>query len=398
MRGLGGNDQIQGSGLNDQLDGGPGNDIVVGERGNDDFMYRRGDGNGVISAASNGDADYADRLIFGPGIYRADLTFTRGATNDVKITIAGGGQVLLSGQMASSTIDYILFDDGTVLDMEKVLVPVTGTSGADRLFGDNPNTVRARDGALVSDVISGLGGNDTISAGHGLNLVLAGGGNDVVTGGRHADSLDGGTGNDTLTGGESEDTLLGQAGDDDLRGQDSDDLITAANGNDTASGGWGEEVITGDAGNDRLEGEGNDDLLDGGIGFDSLFGGGGRDSLLGDEGNDVFSGGSDSDILMGEGGGDILDGGTHDDVIDGGSGNDLLSGGSGRDRFMFSRTSGQDEISDFDLRYDIMVLPTGALVRQLQSADGLLLTLDTASVLLEGVRPGIFRDPSFEYA
>lgn len=70
--------------------------------------------------------------------------------------------------------------------------------------------------------------------------------------------------------------------------------------------------------------------------------------LTGNSGNNRLVGGKGDDLLNGLGGNDRLVGG---------AGNDQLSGGAGRDQFIFNRLSDrQDEILDFTLRQDKIVL------------------------------------------
>ncbi|HMC69789.1 MAG TPA: calcium-binding protein, partial [Mycobacteriales bacterium] len=64
-------------------------------------------------------------------------------------------------------------------------------------------------GALL---LSGLGGNDTLTGGDGADTLLGGAGNDSLAGGYGTDSLDGGDGNDTLSAGYAGDVLTGGAG------------------------------------------------------------------------------------------------------------------------------------------------------------------------------------------
>jgi Ca2+-binding RTX toxin-like protein len=53
-------------------------------------------------------------------------------------------------------------------------------------------------------------------------------------------------------------------------------------------------------------------------------------------------------------GNDTLDGGSGNDVLNGGPGNDLLSGRSGNDTFAFDTQIGNDTITDFDTKDDVV--------------------------------------------
>ena len=65
-----------------------------------------------------------------------------------------------------------------------------GTSGSDKVYGDNR-----------SNVLIGAGGNDTLWGKGGIDIIDAGTGNDKVYGDSGNDMLMGGSGQDTLVGG-----------------------------------------------------------------------------------------------------------------------------------------------------------------------------------------------------
>jgi Ca2+-binding RTX toxin-like protein len=137
---------------------------------------------------------------------------------------------------------------------------MTGTSGADFLFGD-----------FGDDIISGETGNDT---------------------------LDGGGGADQLQGGNGDDALFGGFGDDDLSGGNGSDYLNGGVGANTMNGGNGNDVIVGETGVDKLYGGNGNDFFDGGAGDDMLFGGNGVDRLEGGTGDDALTGGNHSDTFV----------------------------------------------------------------------------------------------------
>lgn len=326
FRGLGGNDTLSGSEANDRFIGGRGDDVMQGGRGNDIFEYNKGDGNDRIQVNGNGnDGHQSDQLVFGAGIAPGDVTLTRDASEDVKITVAGSGTILLEGQL-SFPLDFIRFANGTIWDMETMRVPVYGTASGDVINGVW-EMLNAREGALVSDLIYGLGGDDSINAGSGENVVY------------------GGVGNDTIDGGIDRDTLSGDAGNDFLAGNDQDDRLSGGDGNDE---------LRGENGADTLFGEGGADDLSGGDGTDTLSGGAANDVLAGGLGNDAISGDAGNDRLTGDSGDDTLNGGSGNDTLDGGTGNDVLNGGTGRDRFEFTINPGNDTIVGFEKAFDII--------------------------------------------
>lgn len=84
--------------------------------------------------------------------------------------------------------------------------------------------------------------------------------------------------------------------------------------------------------NDIIHGLGGFDQIDGKSGNDALYGGAGNDTLIGGKGNDSLYGGE---------------------------GNDLLTGGKGADTFILLSDGSTDEITDFDITKDTIVLYNG---------------------------------------
>ena len=187
-----------------------------------------------------------------------------------------------------------------------------------RYRGLGNDDVLPRGAMTIDGVPINMRGDDDVRLRGGDDHWFAGHGDDVVKGGSGRDFLDGGAGRDVLFGGSGADTLRGSSGD------------------------------------DRLRGQGGRDELRGGGGGDRLHGGSGRDVLMGGRGEDRIDGGSSGDVLMGGGGSDQLDGGR---------GRDVLTGGGGRDSFVFEERSGDDVITDFDVRKDRLVIATDDPVR-----------------------------------
>lgn len=116
-------------------------------------------------------------------------------------------------------------------------------------------------------------------------------------------------------------------------------------------GGFGPDELTGGAGNDDIRSS---------FGNDTVFGRGGDDLLAGQGGNDRLFGGAGNDRLFGGSGSDVLDGGTGNDLLVGGSGNNTLTGGQGNDVFVFSRSTGNDTITDYEVGADIVAIQVAA--------------------------------------
>jgi Ca2+-binding RTX toxin-like protein len=117
-------------------------------------------------------------------------------------------------------------------------------AGNDRIFG---STAYAD-----SDVLFGLGGNDTIDGGDGNDRISGDGGRDSLLGNDGADTLNGGAGGDRLDGGAGDDVVAGDAGDDRLAGGAGADTLRGGAGDDTLSGGAGNDVLSGGGGADAF--------------------------------------------------------------------------------------------------------------------------------------------------
>ncbi|HEX2527166.1 MAG TPA: calcium-binding protein [Geminicoccus sp.] len=283
---------------------------------------------------------------------------------------------------------------------------IEGRGGFDEIYGDaweirgtaEGGNDYLKGGGLVgdADVMSGhaRGGSDYL-VGTGSHTRLVG---DAFSMSDHArggnDLLDNSSGGVASIVGDSGDTMSGSArgGDDWLIGGKMDDIllgdglnIVGINIVDSARG--GSDVLFGGAGNDELIGDafsigghtrGGDDLLIGGAGNDVLEGDatylisnaqgnarGGSDALIGGAGEDRLVG--DADIV-----GDHTQGGN--DYLVGGEGDDILFGDfdlqasidegitdfsnivRGADTFIFTPSSGLDNIGDFQSGKDTIDL------------------------------------------
>lgn len=204
------------------------------------------------------------------------------------------------------------------------------------------------------NVLSGGGGDDSLSAGDEAAYVFGGAGDDTLAAGDGAAALFGGAGNDMLTGsdavrddGSAAVYLDGGQGDDVIQGGDANEVINggehdagSAPGNDTLSGGGGDDVMRGGLGADVISGGAGDDVLD--------HYGNAEEQVIAEQ-ND-FSWHIDNDA----------------DQLDGGDGNDTLifdradiaTGGEGNDTFWLYHDSasgvGHAEITDFEPGADFL--------------------------------------------
>ncbi|MEP0888449.1 calcium-binding protein [Leptolyngbya sp. PL-A3] len=362
MRGLDGNDRLEGGAGDDRLIGGAGTDTMVG-----------GDGNDTYSVTEAGDVvDEADDASGIDTVESALLSYT-----------------------LTANLENLSLQEGAA---------ITGIGNAsDNIILGNSN----------NNNLQGLAGNDFLEGGDGNDTLDGGEGNDTLSGSNGNDSLDGGLGADTLSGGNGNDTyLIDDVGDDvievtantgidlvvssvnfDMSGNNRtglDNLTLTGNatngtGNANANTILGNDqnnVLDGQGGSDRLEGrEGNDRLI-GGAGdgaADTLLGGAGNDTYVvgtgdvvtedvgagtdtvessftytlgnnlenlillegsgpingtGNELDNVIRGNSEANVLRGLLGNDTLEGGGGADSLDGGEGSDTMVGGDGNDTYV----------------------------------------------------------------
>lgn len=143
-------------------------------------------------------------------------------------------------------------------------------------------------------------------------------------------------------------------------------VISSGNGKDTVN------LALSSGANLVLAGNGNDSVM-GGLGADTISGGNGKDVLRGGAGNDAIGGGTGNDDLTGG-----LDIGTFSSTIDVGTGlrttvftaGDSLAGGKGNDTFHYAFGDGVDQISDFEVGRDELVLDGITADQLLSFTDG----------------------------
>ena len=180
---------LQGEAGNDTLHGSLDNDVLRGGIGHDTYLFNLGDGIDTIEDAAV--VGEGNRIQFGVGISRNDLTVTHDeAARTLIIQVGAGGTdrlVLndfdLNGVNGTAVVETLAFADGTTTSLAGFFGP-TVTEG-----------------------------NDTITTGVGDDVINALGGDDIVDVGAGNDSIAGGIGNDTLTGGPGDDTYIYNLGD-----------------------------------------------------------------------------------------------------------------------------------------------------------------------------------------
>ena len=210
----------------------------------------------------------------------------------------------------------------------------SGDAGSNTYFGSN-----------LDDLISGLGGADTLAGGLGNDTIDGGDGNDFLNGDLFRGTSTG-PGSDQIFGGLGDDTIQGGRGADALSGGEGIDLIgVTAGGQATVDGGAGTDTLAflgfnagvlftlSSSATQSLVG-GTTALLAFAQGFatiENLIGAAFADTLGGDGRANVLQGADGNDMLIAVGGDDSLDGGAGQDTLYGGAGNDTLAGGTGDD-------------------------------------------------------------------
>lgn len=209
LEGLGGNDTLRGYDGNDVLDGGEGDDTLRGGSGDDVYIASNGHDT-IIESGGN------DSIRFGIGITAEDLTFTRVyrtmTFQDMLITWGEGNSILIEDHYTNSTnyqIETLIFADDSTLNLLDVPAVTYGTEGNNNIYEEDFSVLTNK-----TDIIYGLGGDDTLHGGAGDDFLYGGVGNDTLDGGSGYDVLDGGPGDDLLRGEEGGDTYIYNGGND----------------------------------------------------------------------------------------------------------------------------------------------------------------------------------------
>ncbi len=226
--GFGGNDRFTNlTAVQSQLLGNDGDDVLIGGSGFD--LINGGNGVDEIRGGIGN-----DRLIGGNG---SDRIFGDAGADTI---IGGAGQNQLQGNdgndiiFGGNDVDVVFGGDG----IDKIF----GLEGDDILSSGNGGVIGSA-GTNQADLVLGLGGNDTVSGGTGLNIFYGGDGNDSITGGVNENRIHGQNGNDQLRGGSGSDYIAGNNGNDTLIGFGSDDFLLPGFGNDTVNGGASDDIV-----------------------------------------------------------------------------------------------------------------------------------------------------------
>ncbi len=378
LKGLAGDDTIYGRYGNDQIEGGTGNDILNGGAGSDTYLFNLGDGHDTIIDEKGyydyDDLDFSNKIQFGEGITRSNLSFEIVNTYDVKIIILDdqgsptGDSVTIKQLLVNTTygIHQILFADGSNMSLADMFVELTkGSNEDDTIYG-----------SYESDRIAGLDGDDIIDAKAGDDIITGGKGNDVLAGWYGDDTyvFNLGDGQDTINDWQGSNNIkfgdgitisnllfTSTNGKDliitliDSQGNPTGDSIIIkntvsrqvpsiaqiyfANGSSLSSAEMFSKLAEGTNGDDTLYGTSADDTINGLDGNDSIYTASGNDTIIGGEGNDVLEGGYGNDIY-------VFNLGDGQDTINDWQGSNSLKLGDGitASNLLFTSTNGEDVI------------------------------------------------------
>ncbi|HYG36652.1 MAG TPA: calcium-binding protein, partial [Clostridia bacterium] len=175
--GDGRNNSLSDTALNDILRGGQGDDEINISGGSDTVVYAKGDGDDVIRAGSDSNADFDTLLL--AGLRSSDVELSR-AGNALIVSIKLTGEFLTDADffrtstgLAGNGIDRIQFADGLLWDRDAIREAAWIRGNSD---------VNGLDGFTTSDVFVGSAGADTLQGRLGSDTYRwsKGDGNDTI--------------------------------------------------------------------------------------------------------------------------------------------------------------------------------------------------------------------------
>jgi VCBS repeat-containing protein len=358
VRGLGGNDTLDGDAGADVLRGGDGDDTLVYDSA--DVVVDGGAGTDTLRVAANlnlenvagntvTDIEVID-LVAGAGSATLTTTAANAAAlnSSGSLKIEGGGsdavallgnwvQGATGGGYTSYTLDGQTIDIATAVT---VAITYTGTALANTMVAGAGN--QTLDGLAGNDVLDGGAGNDTLQGGAGDDRLLYDAADAVVSGGSGNDTLQllgaGRTldltdiANNVITGiekiditGTGNNTLVANPDDIQALSADTDTLIVTGDVGDSVrlAGNWearGSQLLAGVTYN-KFVGYATDGSQVTVLGGLKMVKG---DQIVGSSGSETLTGGTGGDDIRGMAGNDTLIGGAGSDLMDGGAGDDLL--------------------------------------------------------------------------
>ncbi|GMA79011.1 hypothetical protein GCM10025880_54280 [Methylorubrum aminovorans] len=326
-------------GGDDSITVGNGDNVVLGGSGRDTITA--GDGSNVVLGDS-GQADFeAGALIeiasLSPEVGDKD-TIALGSGRNTVIGGAGGDSITAgfrNGVKVGTGTSVILGDAGHVR-LTAAGLPILAETTYDNVGGDD--TITVGDGVAV---ILGGSGSDTIAAGNGRSTVL--GDNGQATFDAQGRVLLAATtaatagGRDEITLGDGGSVVIGGVGADKIQTGSGADVILGDNGSAVFLNGILVSIETMEStfgGGDAIVAGEGDNVVFGGVGADDITTGAGLDIILGDDGAATFAQGklvrvsTKNESVAGD---DRIRAGDGDNVVLGGSGSDAITTGIGAD-------------------------------------------------------------------
>jgi len=382
---------IKGLGGNDTIDGGTNSDELYGGSGNDTFKVTLGDGSDTIDGykatlTDNNDDSNKDTVDFGAidSGYHVEVDLqtsnnavvTNGTTTDQTDTLSN-----IENIIGTSQNDIIIGNDEVnIIDGGAGDDQITGNGGADTLKGgtgadtfkgdnfagdiidggtgadgtgdtvdytdlNNKVTVTLAESGSYTEVdigtsladhkianienITGSSVGDVIVGNTQANTILGGAGDDTIDGGLGADHLDGGEANQNTLSYESisKSVRVDLGNNSAITDLDSDGFSYDGSGNNTDADDEQDTILNFKTAIGSTVG----DTLIAGDSGNSLFGSDGEDTLISGAGADYLDGGLDSDRF-------ILSADNQEDIIQGGS-------GTGSDTVDYSALSASNQIT-----------------------------------------------------
>ncbi|WP_238256933.1 beta strand repeat-containing protein, partial [Methylorubrum podarium] len=326
-------------GGDDTITIGDGDNVVLGGTGRDAITIGNGDN---VVLGDSGQADFEAGII-------VEITSNSPEVGDRDTIAVGSGRNTAIGGAGADTISAGIKDGVKVGTATNVII---GDAGHARFTA-------AGLPILVETTDDKVGGDDTITVGDGVAVILGGSGGDAIAAGNGRGTVLGDNGQatfdaqgrvlrvattaatagarDEITLGDGGSVVIGGVGADAIRTGSGADVILGDNGGAVFADGVLVSVETMESsfgGGDTIAAGEGDNVVFGGVGADDITTGAGLDIILGDDGTATFAQGklvrvsTKNESVAGD---DTIRAGDGDNVVLGGSGSDAITTGIGAD-------------------------------------------------------------------